>query len=177
MYDHEPVLHELRDDLVSHPLSPEEDRPLLLLERPKSRIGRIWQFREQDIREVGALVGTGHARPLWLAARSQLPSWWVQSAAFASIQSMRSIFADCCRRGFPSSVSPGSTTAQGNGLRLKVAIPANTTATVLVPGGAIRSVYESGRLASHSPGVTFVRVEGDAAVYEVGSGQYDFVTK
>jgi alpha-L-rhamnosidase len=66
---------------------------------------------------------------------------------------------------------------KGHGLRLKVVIPANTTATVSVPGAATRSVYESGRWASHSPGVTFVRIEGDAAVFEVGSGKYDFVTK
>jgi alpha-L-rhamnosidase len=66
---------------------------------------------------------------------------------------------------------------KGTGLRLKVIIPANTTATVIVPGAATRSVYESGRLASRSPGVKFVRVEGDAAVYEVVSGTYDFVTK
>jgi alpha-L-rhamnosidase len=68
-------------------------------------------------------------------------------------------------------------TKKGNGLRLKVVIPANTTATVILPGAATRSVYESGRLASHSPGVKFVRMQGDAAVYEVVSGQYDFVTK
>jgi alpha-L-rhamnosidase len=66
---------------------------------------------------------------------------------------------------------------EGNGLRLKVVIPANTTATVSVPGAATRSVYESGQLATHSPGVTFVRTEGDAAVFEVGSGKYDFLTK
>ena len=66
---------------------------------------------------------------------------------------------------------------KGQGLRLKVVIPANTTATVMVPGGATRSVYESGRLASQSPGVTFARTEGDAAVYEVVSGKYEFVTK
>jgi alpha-L-rhamnosidase len=65
----------------------------------------------------------------------------------------------------------------GKRLRLKVAIPANTTATVIVPGGASRAVYESGRLASRSPGVTFLRTDGDAAVYEVGSGNFDFVVK
>ena len=66
---------------------------------------------------------------------------------------------------------------KGNGLRLKVVVPANTTATVIVPGAATRSVYESGRLASRSPGVKYLRMDGDAAVYEVASGKYDFVTR
>jgi alpha-L-rhamnosidase len=66
---------------------------------------------------------------------------------------------------------------KGNGLRLKVSIPPNTTATVRVPASDPAHMYESGRPAGQSPGVTFVRMDGDAALYQVESGAYDFVTK
>ncbi len=66
---------------------------------------------------------------------------------------------------------------KGSGLRLKFSIPANTTATVSVPGAANRPVYESGHPATNSPGVTFVRMDGGAAVFNVVSGRYNFVTK
>ena len=68
-------------------------------------------------------------------------------------------------------------TKKGAGLRLKVVIPPNTTATVIVPGAGSRPVCESGRLAGRSPGVTFTRMDGEDAVFEVVSGKYDFVTK
>jgi len=66
---------------------------------------------------------------------------------------------------------------KGEGLRLKVSIPANTTATVRVPATDPAQVHESGRPAGRSPGVTFVRMEGDGAIFQVESGAYDFVTK
>ena len=66
---------------------------------------------------------------------------------------------------------------KAKGLRLKVSIPANTTATVRVPATDPSQVYESGRPASHSPGVTFLRMDADTAVFQVESGAFDFVTK
>jgi alpha-L-rhamnosidase len=66
---------------------------------------------------------------------------------------------------------------KGKGLRLKFSIPANTTATVRVPATDAGRVYESGRPAARSPGVTFTRMDGDDAVFQVESGAYDFVTK
>ena len=59
-------------------------------------------------------------------------------------------------------------------LTLDIAIPANTTATVFVPASDPASVTESGQPASRSVGVKFLRVENGAAVYEVGSGTYQF---
>ena len=61
-------------------------------------------------------------------------------------------------------------------LTLQVTIPANTTATVYVPTADARSVTESGAPAATAAGVKFLRMEGGAAVFEVASGDYHFVS-
>ncbi len=65
---------------------------------------------------------------------------------------------------------------QGGALQLNVTIPANTTATVHVPVRGARPVTESGQRADRAAGVTFLRMENGAAVYEVGSGTYRFAS-
>ncbi len=55
-----------------------------------------------------------------------------------------------------------------------VKIPANTTATVYVPAVNADGVTEGGRPARESAGVQFLRMDGGAAVYKVGSGEYTF---
>src|SRR2546428_86869 len=52
-----------------------------------------------------------------------------------------------------------------------VTVPPSTTATVFVPTRDSQSVTESGKLASQSEGVRFLRMENAAAVYELGSGE------
>lgn len=59
-------------------------------------------------------------------------------------------------------------------LTLHVVIPANTTATIYVPAEDAAAVLESGKPAAKSEGVRFLRMENAAAVFEVGSGTYDF---
>lgn len=60
----------------------------------------------------------------------------------------------------------------------KVEVPANTTATIFVPiDKPDASVWESGKPATQSEGVTFVRNENGAAVYRIGSGTYRFTVK
>jgi len=59
-------------------------------------------------------------------------------------------------------------------LELNLTVPPNTTAEVRVPTSIPAAVTESGRPAGKSPGVTLLRKEEDAAVFEVGSGQYVF---
>jgi len=66
---------------------------------------------------------------------------------------------------------------EGNELRLEVALPANTSATVYVPAAQAKDVMESGRPAAQSPGIRFLRMDSGAAVFEVGSGSYAFVSK
>lgn len=68
-------------------------------------------------------------------------------------------------------------------LTLFVRLPANTSGRVYVPtpGGrnvTIREsgtvVFRNGRATGRVPGVTFIRMEEDSAVFEVGAGEYTF---
>ena len=59
-------------------------------------------------------------------------------------------------------------------LRWRLAIPANTTATVHVPAADAAQVTESGMPAAQAPGLEFVEMADGAAVYKAGSGQYLF---
>jgi len=63
---------------------------------------------------------------------------------------------------------------EGAQFRWKITVPANTTATVYVPAKDAALVSESGKLAGHSKGVKFLRMEEGRAVYEVGSEKYEF---
>jgi alpha-L-rhamnosidase len=60
---------------------------------------------------------------------------------------------------------------------LNVTIPVNTTATVYVPAESPETVTESGRKIADAPAVRFLRMEGGSAVFAVGSGHYQFVSK
>ncbi|MBB6421104.1 family 78 glycoside hydrolase catalytic domain [Streptomyces sp. AK010] len=57
---------------------------------------------------------------------------------------------------------------------LKVTVPVNTVAEVHVPADTRRAVTEGGRPADTAKGVRFLRMEDGAAVFQVGSGTYDF---
>ena len=59
-------------------------------------------------------------------------------------------------------------------LTLDVSIPANTTATVFLPAGEAATTTEGGHAIADDAGVSFLRREGEAAVYEVPSGTYRF---
>jgi alpha-L-rhamnosidase len=63
---------------------------------------------------------------------------------------------------------------EGNAFTLHVSIPPNTTAEVYVPTRVAESVMENGKAAQASTGVRFLRATADAAVYEMGSGEYNF---
>lgn len=65
-------------------------------------------------------------------------------------------------------------TRDGGMLTMDVTIPVNTTATVYVPAKDAVGVTESGKPAAQANGVKFLRMENNAAVYEVGSGTYRF---
>ncbi|HEX7189021.1 MAG TPA: family 78 glycoside hydrolase catalytic domain, partial [Actinomycetes bacterium] len=67
-----------------------------------------------------------------------------------------------------------SWTAGAEGLKLDVTVPGNTTATVRIPAPSRWAVVEGGRPAASADGVRFVRMDGDVAVLEVGSGSYSF---
>ena len=54
-------------------------------------------------------------------------------------------------------------------------VPVNTVAEVHVPADTRHAVSEGGRPADKAKGVRFLRMEDGAAVFQVGSGTYDFV--
>lgn len=56
----------------------------------------------------------------------------------------------------------------------KVAVPANTSATIHVPVGSLGEVMEGGRPVSQAPGVEILRQDEKTVVIRVGSGSYDF---
>ena len=60
---------------------------------------------------------------------------------------------------------------------LKLAIPANTTATVYLPVTNLKTMTESGRAVGKAPGVKLLRAEPGVAVFAVGSGSYDFTSE
>jgi alpha-L-rhamnosidase len=60
---------------------------------------------------------------------------------------------------------------------LRVTIPANACALVHVPARDADRVTESGKPAAAALGVKFLRMEGNAAVFAVGSGRYEFATQ
>jgi len=58
-----------------------------------------------------------------------------------------------------------------------ISIPANTSATVYIPARSLSDVMESGKDISKAEGVQSVKFENDAAVVQLGSGEYKFVSK
>jgi alpha-L-rhamnosidase len=61
-----------------------------------------------------------------------------------------------------------------NNFVLNTTIPVNATATVYVPTTDASTVMESGVPAATATGVTYLRTENGAAVYQVTSGRYQF---
>lgn len=59
---------------------------------------------------------------------------------------------------------------------MNVTIPANSTATIYVPAENKDQVLENGMPADQSEDLTFVKMEDGKAVFEAGSGQYQFTT-
>ena len=60
---------------------------------------------------------------------------------------------------------------------MEINVPVGTDATVYVPAKSNRSVLESGRKPSRSPGVRFEKNEDGYAVYKVVSGHYSFESR
>ena len=57
-----------------------------------------------------------------------------------------------------------------------IEIPANTTATIYIPARQEEDVTESGRECSKSEEIKFVKIEDGRAVFEIGSGKYQFIS-
>ncbi|MGH2948560.1 MAG: family 78 glycoside hydrolase catalytic domain, partial [Solirubrobacteraceae bacterium] len=61
-----------------------------------------------------------------------------------------------------------------DGLALDVTVPANTTAVLRMPAPSRWAVTEGGRPAAAARAVRFEEMDGDTAVFELGSGTYSF---
>jgi alpha-L-rhamnosidase len=66
---------------------------------------------------------------------------------------------------------------EGETLSLNATIPANTTASVILPASGPEAISENGRPLDQSEGVKVVSSAGDRTVLKVGSGRYTFVTR
>jgi alpha-L-rhamnosidase len=65
---------------------------------------------------------------------------------------------------------------EGDRFIWNLTVPVNTRATVYVPAKDAASVREGGKLIDQVPGVHYLRMEEGAAVYEIGSGSYQFAS-
>ncbi len=61
-------------------------------------------------------------------------------------------------------------------MHLNLTIPANTHASVRLPAKALEDVKESGKLLQVGNGIQAFQISGEAAVIEISSGRYEFVT-
>jgi hypothetical protein len=60
---------------------------------------------------------------------------------------------------------------------LDLEIPANTTATVYLPAIDSKLVLEKGKKPDKDKGIFFIKMQNGRAIYKVGSGKYEFVSK
>jgi alpha-L-rhamnosidase len=73
-------------------------------------------------------------------------------------------------------VVKSSWSKNGSAFQWEITVPGNTTATVYIPATDKAQVTEGGNKASSAKGVKFVKMEGEYAVYQVGSGNYSFLS-
>ena len=66
---------------------------------------------------------------------------------------------------------------QDGSMKLAVEIPANTTATIILPSAKLAAVTESGKPLQKVKGITKSAQQDDTVVLEAGSGKYEFQWK
>ena len=66
---------------------------------------------------------------------------------------------------------------EGEDYKLEVSIPANTTAIIYIPTKSQANIMEGSQPAQKSPHLRFLRLEKNEAVFEAGSGTYEFASK
>lgn len=59
-------------------------------------------------------------------------------------------------------------------MQITVRVPANSRATVYLPGAKLNDVREGNSQLAKANGVTRSAQNGDAVVLEIGSGKYEF---
>ncbi len=63
---------------------------------------------------------------------------------------------------------------KGSNFTWDISIPANSTALISIPAKSADDVTESGKKATIAEGLKFVKMDGGMAVFEAGSGSYNF---
>ncbi len=58
-----------------------------------------------------------------------------------------------------------------------ISIPCNTKAEIYIPATSVNFITESGKKISSLPGVKFIKMENRIAVFEIGSGNYSFISE
>ena len=170
----------------------------ILTESNQSALGnRI--VNQQDFPSWKTLMHDGVLAEDWHGGGAQMPSCG-GTVGMWLYQSVLGIRPDPTGPGFKKFIlapqpdlATGSTSAQGsydssygrivsdwaceNGrFSLQAVVPPNTTATVFVPAKDAGNVTESGKPAVQSEGVKFLRMEANAAIFEVASGRYHFIS-
>ncbi|MEP6947673.1 MAG: family 78 glycoside hydrolase catalytic domain [Ginsengibacter sp.] len=64
---------------------------------------------------------------------------------------------------------------EGDSFQLKITVPVNTTAEVWIPATQNEAITESGKNNFEQDGLRLIKYERGYAVFEVGSGNYDFI--
>lgn len=152
-------------------------------------------INQQDYPSWNTLIADGVMKETWRGGLVQMPSlggsigqWFYKVAAgirpdpaapgFKQIIIEPSIAGDLTWVKCDFDSNYGRITSnwerKGDNLTMNITIPPNTTATVYVPTRNANGVTESGKPASQSDGVKFLRIANGAAVYAIGSGRYQF---
>jgi len=63
---------------------------------------------------------------------------------------------------------------QNGQFNMDVTVPVGSTATVYIPASDKSAIDESGKASENSQMVTFVKMDGEYAVYNIESGKYHF---
>lgn len=63
---------------------------------------------------------------------------------------------------------------EGDTFQLELNVPANTTASVWLPGATLETLREGGQVLEQTTGVMSARQEGDEVRLELRSGRYHF---
>jgi alpha-L-rhamnosidase len=145
----------------------------------------IWERWDQDTRDPGM---NGESQ---MILAGNLGAWFYQTLGGINYDSARPGFKHMILRPRPLGdlawVTASHKCLYGtirsawrieNGIfHWKITVPPNTTATIYVPTSEAVSVTEDGQSAAHVAGVRFLRNEGNAVVYEIASGTYDFAAR
>ena len=58
-----------------------------------------------------------------------------------------------------------------------ITIPGNTTAIIYIPATSKNNITEGGKSISSAKGIKFVKIDGQYAIFEIGSGDYNFISQ